>query len=304
MKNILLLLTLSVSLIGCDMLHKADKAMDAVQATGPKMDETNANMNKMKHDQCLALTIDGLSKAEYQDMVNPIAFKVAPWAKGFAECAELKDLVEFSELQLLSVDDGTFRKEVDNSGKEYPYSVQDKVKMNNQKLVIISGLSQIAGQLPAPLVEQLIEEARNGASSHTAIKLLMLRYSFVKDFQFDSARMGKTFTNVAMAEKAFAELEKADFIARLDRKGELSFVTKGLVKVTENSEDPNIVIQIDHDELKGQWRRLLRKIDADQPVAKLELGQNEAQLNAQRAASAQKLSELKAKVQEKIDYWN
>ncbi len=304
MKNIFLLLTLSLSLIACDKLKKAEEGLKDVKAMGAKMDTMNDSMNQMAYDQRLALPLKELMNQEYYDLVDPIPFDLAAWADGLAKYITVQDLVKFADLQFLSIDDATFRKKMNEDGKEIPFTLQDKVKMNNRKSVVVSYLSIIASVLPAKTVDGLIEEARSGAYSDAAIKLLMLRYSFIKDFQFDSAKMGKSFTNMAMAQAAFDELEKADQIARLDRKGELHFETKGLVKLTENSDDPNYNIRIDHDELKSQWRRLLRKLENDQPVGRLGLGLTPAELDNHKTGAAQKLETLKTKVQSKLDFWN
>jgi hypothetical protein len=311
MKNIFLLLTLSLSLIACDKLEKADKAMKSVGNMDRKMDTMNDNMKGMAYDLRLGVSLQNYMDQQNYDLVDPIAFKLAPWAKTVADNVKIKDLVELARAEFLAIDSGKVQKAVDDQGQNIPYTVQEKARLNNQKRVIVNFLEQIAGLLPESTTALLIKEAQEGAYAPTAKKLLMLRYEFIVDFQFGVVKMEESFTNIAMAQSAFDELNKADFLARIDVNHELAFKTSGLKRLTDSDDekDPNYDWQINSEDLKSSWSVLLNRLDSDiQPApggeTKAGLGLTAVQRHNQNVNAAQRIQGLKAQIQAKLDYWN
>jgi hypothetical protein len=303
MKKFVTFLMLSLALTACDKLSKADKAMKSVNEMNDKVDHTNNTMDGMAYDMRLAFPMQALQEQANYDIVEPIAFKLAPWAKKVAQYITIPDLLDLCESQFHEIDDGAISASVDKDGKTVNLTPDQIAKLNNQKRVIIGYTSMIAGFLPDDKVEQLRLEANRGAYSDTAVKLLTLRYSFIKDFLFDSLRMDKTFTNADQAKKAFEQLAEADKVAQMDNHGFLHYESKGLVKLNDGDDDPNYNVTVDHDELVSQWNRLLNKINNDQPTGGLGLGQTSLEQNQQKAADAQELQSLKSQIQAKLDYW-
>lgn len=299
MKNIFLLITLSLSLIACDKLDKADKSMDAVQKMNKKMDDMNGNMTEMKRKMSLGVSFQNYAEQQNYDIVDPIPLKLTPWAQTVADNVTVLELVQYAQGEFLLINNGKTLKTVNETGERVPFTMQEKAKLNDQKKLRVGFLEMIAGLLPASTTEGLIVEARVGAYAPTARKLLMLRYAFIKDFQFGTAKMDETFLNVAMAQSAFDELDKADYLARRDTNNDFVFETSGLKKLSDDEEDPNYHWHIDRDDLKSAWSTLLNRLDSDmQSEVGTSVGSN------QSVHSAEKIQSLKSQIQTRLEYWN
>jgi hypothetical protein len=288
--------------MACDKLEKADKSMKAVQDMNKKMDETNGQMSEMKRLLAIGDSLHNYGQVQNYDIVDPIPLKLGPWAKTIAENMNKLELVQFAQTELKLVNEGKTLKNVNDDGERIPFTTQEKAKLNDQKRLRVTFLEMIAGFLPAGITDQLIQEAKNGAFAPTARKILMLRYAFIKDFEFSSAKMGETFLNVAMAQAAFDELDKADYLARVDVDNTYVFETTGLKRITnsEDEEDPNYHWSIDREDLKSSWSALLNRLDTDMQAT--ENGAGAAK--PRDVTQARHIESLKSQIQARLEFWN
>lgn len=309
MKKFSLIIAVAIALVGCD-------AIDAIHATkemNGKMDEMNASTEKLAegvHLQSLVIPINELLKSDSFLKLSPFPTTIVLYAKPFAEEARPKELVELTYLWLKEIDEVLPEKDFDSEGNPYPENTvctgECLSRLNQtrrEKIGKLMTLQAVAGFTPQSTVDALIRTQIYGDGRYyeAAMKLLMLRFVFIRDILLDNSLLNQNLDKIGEVEEAVKYMGQLDDLARLPFAEQIQLTTRGVMKPYLNAEyalDAETQAQ-----LGTRWRLLKLKAQSEMKFEKRSLTGDSGHDQRILDEARQKMSRALNTIETHIRYW-
>ncbi len=276
MKNFGLLVLMTLALLGCDKLNKADSALDSVAQMNTKMGEMNDGLLNTKEAvrlQKMTLCLDAMRTDYALERLFPVPTEIMPYARTFSEAATAHELVELTYLWLKEIDEITPLKKVGEDGAEVDFTAAEQARTLSQKFGRFQALSAIAGFIPAQTLDQIVHEEILGSGRYreSALNLLMLRAVFLRQVLLEESILKKgKFASVGAAEVAVDYMSSVEKIARFPFVNEISLQTTGLTgPAGYNGSISNADLKMDADTLgflTSGWSKIADAIENGLPI--------------------------------------
>lgn len=310
MKNLTLVILVSLSLIACDKLHKADTAMDSVNGMGDKMDKTVAELENTKEKirmQEALISLKEIISTESMDRLFPVPTGLMPFAETFAKAATPKEIFQLTYLWLKEIDEIKPLNGFDSAGKETSLSLEKQNQVLVEKFGRLQALMAIAGFAPQEKIDSMIETEIKGSGRFrkSVLNVLMFRALFLRQILLQESllKYGR-FESVGEAEEALKYTRQLDWILRLPFRSEISARTTGLKAPAGYEVIGNLEIQMDTDTMSymtSAWGTLAELTEKNLKLNlrsdSADLKENQAILARDQARAAAVIREAKAQAE-------
>lgn len=259
MKQLLCIMMFALAITGCgmaEMPQKMDKTNENMEQMLQNMNRTNDGIDK----QSKLIPFENLLKSENTENLAPIPTRLMPFGKELAIVISAQDMVELTYLWLKEIDEVYPDHKVDINGNELPYSTDEIVKINHDKLARLVGLQIIAGFLPQTTVENIIREQiyTGGRYEDVAYAILMMRTQFVRDVLLEASLLASPLNNSGKVAQAVEYNKSLDYLAKLPFAKKIAMKTKGFIPAESSpSEEFNTGIALIN------WERIQTAAEED-----------------------------------------
>lgn len=199
--------------VGCS---KIDKALDMPEKMD-NMQEQLLETNESVRLQKIGIAKENLEKPENAVILQPIPFGLMAWAKVFAENATTEEISAQTYLYLKEINSAVHGTANNPNGIPEKYTAEEAAAINQREMHRYTISQSIAGLMPDAVTAQLIKDQIDvdGRYKNTALSILMMRFSFIRDVLLKSSLLSDDTTDVGSVEKAVEYVSSMDTIARL-----------------------------------------------------------------------------------------
>lgn len=299
MKKVLCITAIALASAGCGMIEmpqKMDKTNENMETMIQNMNHTNAGIDK----QSKLIPFENLLKSENTENLTPVPTRLMPFGKELAVVISAEDMVELTYLWLKEIDEVYPDHKVDANGNELPYSSDEIVKINHDKLARLVGLQVISGFLPHATVEKIIRSQihTGGRYEDVAYAILMMRSQFIRDVLLEASLLAAPLNNSGKVAQAIEYNRHLEYLARLPFAKKIAVKTKGFIPA-ENSpgEEFNPEIAVIN------WKRIQTAAEQDWKVVAESITGDPAQDQAIYQQKQNSYKKSLTEIQAYIDSW-
>ncbi|MFA6236338.1 MAG: hypothetical protein WC635_03335 [Bacteriovorax sp.] len=305
MKTSLILISLLGVMTGC----KALKALDSVNATPEKMDETLVEIRKSNDGisstnesirlQKLILSKNDMLDEKNTENLEPVALGMIAGAKKFGEAATSEELIEYTRVLLLQIKKEKPDDSLKDENGKYPAKVI--AAYDHQKMINMSQIYTIAGFCPQEKVDQIINDQifAGGLYQKTAYIFLMARVQFIGTY-LQETLLGEPIDTVKIMKETITRLGSIDYILKLPFKAKVGmkidgFLGKDALVASLYDETGKMDDSWNAPKL---WKKVLKRFDQELKDGNIVEGSS-----SKTTAVQQEIADLKATVMEYIESW-
>lgn len=283
------------------------RAVNSVNDTPGKMDVMTARMNELERLTKLATAKQNLEDEKNAWALEPIPFGLMPYAKIFAESANLDELTAQFYLYENEVNEGMPQPSVDASGVPLAFTPDQVAKINQHKMARLTAMQAIAAFLPDTMIDELIlhEVQGEGQYRETVLALFMMRVKFDRTVIMDNKLLAQEMTSLGVLVEANKYLNDIEKMINLPFASELKYDFYGFLppvkpdqlQMTPAYAKETMVTLINKIKAKAKPLKTMKVVSwsADEKVNLLQSEKNQAMASQILADLENKLKFWKAK---------
>jgi hypothetical protein len=230
MKNIFLLLAISLSLVACD---KVDSAIDATKSADNKLTDMlgkTGDLAAKAHLQLLDKTKEEMLDPRNSVVPDVPSERTVVAAKAFGDEATPLEIVQLVEVLMTDINEYQPSDFTKVNGK-----VPDDVltQMEHEKIAKFTAVQAIAGFVPQDKIETIVQDqiVNQGRYQRAALQTLMTRALFIYSYRYDVALHQRGIQNYAEMQEAIDLIEKIEYIVRLPFASSIGVKARMLVAI-------------------------------------------------------------------------
>ena len=266
MKNIFLLIALSLGVSACDAVNAAKDANANTREANDKLSIMLEETRKLSEGIHLQELKDSLKEmlAKENIVVPDNPSKMIPFGIVFAEKATAEELAKFVEVTLTDINLNRPGDHNKVDGKVPPELIAE---MEHHKIAVLTALQVVMGFAPQAKIEEMVRTqiVNQGRYERAALQGLMLRAMFIYSYRYDIALHQKEILNLAELEEAIELTEYLEYIVRLPFAQKIAVKARMLVKAhnVDVALDPRMTVAMWDDLAKDVTDRVFVRMQSE-----------------------------------------